>query len=153
MRLCNMADVSPPPQTSVGGPAPHLPLVLPFSSQLLLPHSRPAPAHPPPAPPQIVNHFGMRSDIQSYSLGGMGCATGVLGISLLSDLLKVRGCASSLLPYNPPFLAPSREVRHLPHRTPLPPLCTASAGRWGLLPAGFALCVCVKPQPVLAATF
>eukprot|EP00983_Pelagomonas_calceolata_P061757 1146966-Pelagomonas_calceolata.AAC.8 len=37
----------------------------------------------------IVNHFGMRQDIQSYSLGGMGCGTGVLGINLIADLLKV----------------------------------------------------------------
>jgi len=38
----------------------------------------------------IINHFGMREDIQAYSLGGMGCGTGVVGITLASDLLKVR---------------------------------------------------------------
>jgi 3-ketoacyl-CoA synthase len=37
----------------------------------------------------IVNHFGMRQDIQSYSLGGMGCGTGVIGVKLVDDLLKV----------------------------------------------------------------
>jgi hypothetical protein len=28
--------------------------------------------------------------MQSYSLGGMGCGTGVLGIKLVADILKVR---------------------------------------------------------------
>ena len=31
----------------------------------------------------------MRPDIQSYHLGGMGCGTGVVGINLIRDLLKV----------------------------------------------------------------
>lgn len=39
---------------------------------------------------QVVNKFKMRSDIQSYHLGGMGCATGVLAINLVNDLLVVR---------------------------------------------------------------
>ncbi|PNW80493.1 hypothetical protein CHLRE_07g319600v5 [Chlamydomonas reinhardtii] len=36
----------------------------------------------------LVNKFGMRSDVQSYHLGGMGCANGVVGINLVADLLK-----------------------------------------------------------------
>lgn len=36
----------------------------------------------------LVNKFKMRSDVQSYHLGGMGCGTGVVGITLCQDLLK-----------------------------------------------------------------
>ena len=38
----------------------------------------------------LVNHFKMRNDIQAYHLGGMGCANGVIGLNMVSDLLKVR---------------------------------------------------------------
>jgi hypothetical protein len=38
----------------------------------------------------IINMYKMREDIQSYNLGGMGCAMGVVGLSLVRDLLKVR---------------------------------------------------------------
>ena len=31
----------------------------------------------------VVVRFKMRSDIQSYHLGGMGCGTGVIGINLV----------------------------------------------------------------------
>lgn len=37
----------------------------------------------------IVNHFGLREDIETYNLGGMGCSAGVIAISLAQDLLKV----------------------------------------------------------------
>ncbi|GAX73324.1 hypothetical protein CEUSTIGMA_g778.t1 [Chlamydomonas eustigma] len=37
-----------------------------------------------------IRRFKMRSDIQSYHLGGMGCGTGVVGINLVRDLLKAR---------------------------------------------------------------
>lgn len=43
----------------------------------------------PSASALLVHKFGMREDVQSYSLGGMGCGTGVVGISLVRDLLKV----------------------------------------------------------------
>lgn len=39
----------------------------------------------------IINHFGMRSDIDSYNLGGMGCSAGVLAIGLAKKLLAVCG--------------------------------------------------------------
>eukprot|EP00955_Chlamydomonas_euryale_P116268 366406-Chlamydomonas_euryale.AAC.31 len=35
----------------------------------------------------LVNEFRMRSDVQSYHLGGMGCANGVVAISMVRDLL------------------------------------------------------------------
>jgi 3-ketoacyl-CoA synthase len=37
----------------------------------------------------LVNHFGMRTDVQSYHLGGMGCSNGVVAVNLINDLLKV----------------------------------------------------------------
>jgi 3-ketoacyl-CoA synthase len=38
----------------------------------------------------VVNHFGMRPDVQSYHLGGMGCSNGVVAVNLVKDLLRVR---------------------------------------------------------------
>ncbi|KAL6763254.1 FAE1/Type III polyketide synthase-like protein-domain-containing protein [Haematococcus lacustris] len=38
----------------------------------------------------LVNKFKLRTDIQSYHLGGMGCGTGVVGMNLMRDLLKAR---------------------------------------------------------------
>ncbi|XP_044489349.1 3-ketoacyl-CoA synthase 7 [Mangifera indica] len=37
----------------------------------------------------IINKFGLRSNIKSFSLSGMGCSAGMLSISLVKDLLKV----------------------------------------------------------------
>jgi hypothetical protein len=37
----------------------------------------------------VVNHFGMRPDVQSYHLGGMGCSNGVVAVNLVKDLLRV----------------------------------------------------------------
>ncbi|KAF4362171.1 hypothetical protein F8388_010619 [Cannabis sativa] len=37
----------------------------------------------------VINKFGFRSNIKSFSLSGMGCSAGILAISLAKDLLKV----------------------------------------------------------------
>lgn len=37
----------------------------------------------------VVNHFKMRTDVQSYHLGGMGCSNGVVAVNLIKDLLRV----------------------------------------------------------------
>jgi 3-ketoacyl-CoA synthase len=37
----------------------------------------------------IVNHYKMRGNIKTYSLGGMGCSAGVIGVDLAKDLLQV----------------------------------------------------------------
>jgi 3-ketoacyl-CoA synthase len=35
----------------------------------------------------IINHFKMRSDIESYNLGGMGCSAGIIAIGLARQVL------------------------------------------------------------------
>lgn len=37
----------------------------------------------------IVNRFGMRSNVVTYNLGGMGCSAGVISLSLAQQLLQV----------------------------------------------------------------
>lgn len=37
----------------------------------------------------VINSLGMRSDVDSYNLAGMGCSAGVLAVGLASKLLKV----------------------------------------------------------------
>lgn len=36
----------------------------------------------------VVNHFGMRPDIKSYNLSGMGCSAGIISIGLARELLQ-----------------------------------------------------------------
>lgn len=38
----------------------------------------------------IINEFGMRSDISSYNLSGMGCSAGLISIELVKNLLASR---------------------------------------------------------------
>lgn len=45
----------------------------------------------------VVNHFKMKSSIQSYHLGGMGCGNGVVAINLMRDLLKARPNCNAIL--------------------------------------------------------
>lgn len=45
----------------------------------------------------VVNHFGMRTDVQSYHLGGMGCSNGVVAVNLINDLLKARPNSNAIL--------------------------------------------------------
>ena len=37
----------------------------------------------------LVNHFKLKHDVQSFNLGGMGCAAGLIAIDLARDLLSV----------------------------------------------------------------
>lgn len=37
----------------------------------------------------IINKFGFRSNVKSFSLSGMGCSAGLLSVSLAKDLLRV----------------------------------------------------------------
>ncbi|KAJ8422170.1 hypothetical protein Cgig2_011948 [Carnegiea gigantea] len=46
----------------------------------------------------IVNKFGLRSNVRSVSLSGMGCSAGILGVGLAKDLLKVhKNCLALVL--------------------------------------------------------
>ncbi len=42
----------------------------------------------------VVNKFGMRPDIITYNLAGMGCSAGLISVSLVRELLQV--CSSIL---------------------------------------------------------
>ncbi|XP_024020582.1 3-ketoacyl-CoA synthase 15 [Morus notabilis] len=37
----------------------------------------------------VINHFKLKNDVQSFNLGGMGCAAGIVAIDVAKDLLKV----------------------------------------------------------------
>ena len=37
----------------------------------------------------LVHRFGMRPDVKTYSLGGMGCSVSVIALDLANELLKV----------------------------------------------------------------
>ncbi|GHP06017.1 hypothetical protein PPROV_000476400 [Pycnococcus provasolii] len=39
----------------------------------------------------VVNKYGFKSNVQSYSLGGMGCSAGVIAVALAKDLLASHG--------------------------------------------------------------
>jgi predicted naringenin-chalcone synthase len=70
----------------------------------------------------VVNHFGMRPDMQSYHLGGMGCSNGVVAVNLVKDLLRVsrertkicmRHCLQRCGPHaRCPLWHGKRELRH-----------------------------------------
>jgi predicted naringenin-chalcone synthase len=72
----------------------------------------------------VVNHFGMRPDVQSYHLGGMGCSNGVVAVNLVKDLLRV-----------------SRKQRHDMHGVVLTLLLTACQ---------VFLCPCHSTSPMVA---
>lgn len=38
----------------------------------------------------VVNKFGMRADVITYNLAGMGCSAGLLSVSLVRELLQAR---------------------------------------------------------------
>ena len=54
--------------------------------QIHTPQKPPLPPHPPAI---VVNKFKLRSDIDPYHLGGMGCSSGVSAPGLAKKLLQV----------------------------------------------------------------
>lgn len=40
----------------------------------------------------VACRFGMRSDVECFSLSGHGCPGGLVGVGLTQQLLLVRGC-------------------------------------------------------------
>lgn len=45
----------------------------------------------------VISRFGLRSNVKSFSLSGMGCSAGLLSISLAKDLLKVHKNSTALV--------------------------------------------------------
>ncbi|XP_013619576.1 PREDICTED: probable 3-ketoacyl-CoA synthase 20 [Brassica oleracea var. oleracea] len=45
----------------------------------------------------VINKFHMRSNIKSFNLSGMGCAAGILSVSLANDLVKVHRGSLALI--------------------------------------------------------
>ncbi|XP_062085417.1 3-ketoacyl-CoA synthase 7-like [Humulus lupulus] len=45
----------------------------------------------------IINKFGLRSNVKSFNLSGMGCSAGLLSVSLAKDLLKVHENSLALI--------------------------------------------------------
>jgi 3-ketoacyl-CoA synthase len=45
----------------------------------------------------IINKFGFRSNVKSFSLSGMGCSAGLLSVNLVKDLLKVHKNSLALI--------------------------------------------------------
>ena len=49
----------------------------------------------------VVNHFGMRPDIKTYNLSGMGCSAGIIALGLAKELLQVRIACLLLVLHHP----------------------------------------------------
>lgn len=45
----------------------------------------------------VINEFGMRADISSYNLSGMGCSAGVISVELVKNLLAGRPNSQALI--------------------------------------------------------
>lgn len=45
----------------------------------------------------VINKFGMRSDISSYNLSGMGCSAGLISVELVKNLLAGRPNSTALV--------------------------------------------------------
>lgn len=45
----------------------------------------------------VVNKYGLRGNIRTYNLGGMGCSAGVIAVDLAKDLLQVHGSSYAVV--------------------------------------------------------
>ncbi|XP_057798464.1 3-ketoacyl-CoA synthase 6-like [Salvia miltiorrhiza] len=45
----------------------------------------------------VVNRFGMREDVKSFSVSGMGCSGSALGIDMAHNILKTRGNSKAVI--------------------------------------------------------
>lgn len=45
----------------------------------------------------VINEFGMRTDISSYNLSGMGCSAGVISLELVKNLLAAKPHSTALI--------------------------------------------------------
>lgn len=45
----------------------------------------------------IINEFGMRPDVSSYNLSGMGCSAGVISVELVTNILRGRPNTTAMI--------------------------------------------------------
>lgn len=45
----------------------------------------------------VVNKYGMRSDVKSFNISGMGCSAGALGIDLARNLLRIHNNSNAVV--------------------------------------------------------
>jgi 3-ketoacyl-CoA synthase len=45
----------------------------------------------------VINEFGLRSDISSYNLSGMGCSAGIISLELVKNLLSAIPNSTALI--------------------------------------------------------
>lgn len=45
----------------------------------------------------VIHKFGLRSDVRSFNLSGMGCSAGLISVSLAKDLLSIHGDSLALI--------------------------------------------------------
>jgi len=55
----------------------------------------------------VISKFGMRSDVQSYNLGGMGCSASLISIDLAKNLLQRRGMGGIALVISTETITPN----------------------------------------------
>lgn len=55
----------------------------------------------------VLSHFGMRSDVATYNLSGMGCSAGLISIDLAQQLLGCGGRAKKALVVSTEILTPN----------------------------------------------
>jgi len=55
----------------------------------------------------VISKFGMRSDVQSYNLGGMGCSASLISIDLAKNLLNNRSLGGTALVVSTETITPN----------------------------------------------
>ena len=45
----------------------------------------------------VINEFGMRSDVSSYNLSGMGCSAGIISVELVKNILAAKPHSTALV--------------------------------------------------------
>ena len=55
----------------------------------------------------VISKFGMRSDIQSYNLGGMGCSASLISIDLAKNMLQRRSTGGIALVVSTETITPN----------------------------------------------
>ena len=76
----------------------------------------------------VVNHFGMRPDIKTYNLSGMGCSAGIIALGLAKELLQVRIACHLLVLHQPECWETNDKAMHtIVNRVPCNPILKTRA--------------------------